>query len=313
MQRDPVAQRALGCVMVQARKDWFGHHAMRGLLKNLQAYGAGRALAELPGLRDIVSQAKLACSFVDAWIDGFVEPLRAHPLGEIPFAQSYSPGLATMRIAGSGGASLSLVCYEEVPASNPPQTAFFSDREQYEIVVAGAASGCLFSLAAARELGEPASATPQRWRQGNVIAVKAKIETREVLRVEGRFVVLRLERTPANPAPGRVIALGDGSLVRQMSGSKHASQLEMAVTVLGAMGRKDALPAISALAQEGPGHLRWEALRNALALDAAEGFASLCEVADAEDDELAGPAAQLRDQLTRTYPQLHEGCAVCPA
>ncbi|OGS59297.1 MAG: hypothetical protein A3J40_11290, partial [Erythrobacter sp. RIFCSPHIGHO2_12_FULL_63_10] len=265
LQRDPAAQRALGSVIAQARKNWLGHHAVRELLENLHAFGTGRALADLPDLHDLVSDAKLADSFVDAWIDALAEPLRSHPLGEIPFAHSYSHGLATMRIADSGGTSLSLVCYEEVPPSNPPQTAFFSDREQYEIVLAGAASGCTFALAEASEHGQPVCATPQQWRRGDVIAVRPNVETREVLQVERRFVVLRLERTPANPAPGRVIALGDGSLLRQVSGSKRASQLEMAVTVLGAMGRKDALPAICAIAHDGPAHLRWEALRHALA------------------------------------------------
>jgi hypothetical protein len=77
------------------------------------------------------------------------------------------------------------------------------------------------------------------------------------------------------------------------------------LALLGRMGRKDAAPAMAAMAREaGPENLRWQALREALALDAGEGFRALSGVARAADDPLAMPAGALRAQLVEAHPEL---------
>jgi hypothetical protein len=71
------------------------------------------------------------------------------------------------------------------------------------------------------------------------------------------------------------------------------------------MKRREAAPAMARIAREkGPDSLRWEALREALALDTAQGFAALCAIARSPLDPLAGPAGALRAQLIEAHPRL---------
>ena len=77
------------------------------------------------------------------------------------------------------------------------------------------------------------------------------------------------------------------------------------LALLGRMRRAEAAPTMAAMAREaGPDGLRWQALREALALDTAEGFRALCHVARASDDPLAMPAGALRAQLVEAHPEL---------
>jgi hypothetical protein len=88
----------------------------------------------------------------------------------------------------------------------------------------------------------------------------------------------------------------------------------MFVTLLGAMGRTDAVPVFADIAKQGGEQLRWEALRNCLALDSVAGFQALGKVAGDPDDTLVGSAAALKTQLLAAHPQfskLEE--APCPA
>jgi hypothetical protein len=85
------------------------------------------------------------------------------------------------------------------------------------------------------------------------------------------------------------------------------------LAMLGRMGRKDAAPLIAEIAAgEGSPALRWQALRECLALDTQVGFAALSAVAGAAGDPLAANAGALRAQLIEAYPQLQE-VEQCPA
>ncbi len=87
----------------------------------------------------------------------------------------------------------------------------------------------------------------------------------------------------------------------------------MMLALLGRMGRGDAAPLIARMAREdGSAALRWQALRECLALDSQEGYVALAAIAAAAGDPLAGPAANLRAQLEESWPQLRE-LAACPA
>ena len=81
------------------------------------------------------------------------------------------------------------------------------------------------------------------------------------------------------------------------------------------MGRTDAAPVLADYAcGQADGGARWEALRQALALDTAAGFAGLNRLAEDPTDELAPVARALRDSLCTAYPQLANMCeAPCPA
>ena len=114
-----------------------------------------------------------------------------------------------------------------------------------------------------------------------------------------------LLRAAADPRPGREYCAASGKLLHQSAGAIATSRQEATVALLGRMGRTDAAPAMAMLATgEGDMSLRWQALREALALDSATGFAALCTIARRGDDALAGQAGALRAQLLETYPEL---------
>ena len=89
----------------------------------------------------------------------------------------------------------------------------------------------------------------------------------------------------------------------------------MMAALLGRMGRADAAPVLAELAlQQGEDSLRWQALRECLALDTAQGFAALLSLARNADDPLCAEAGALRVQLVEAHPQLLQlETMQCPA
>jgi hypothetical protein len=133
-------------------------------------------------------------------------------------------------------------------------------------------------------------------------------------RVQTRLVSLRLRRVPEVGPPMRQYALKDGTLLRQASSDSGESRREMMLALLGRMGRVDAAPEMAALTTEGSDHLRWQALRECIALDSGTGFAALCNIARNPADELAAPAGALRARLLEAYPALATlEVSLCPA
>ena len=300
-------------LMQDVRRDWRETPSVNLLLQDLREFGAGSEIEECPALAQLVTDPATASGFVSDWTKCFLEPLAKDPLGEIPFQQSYSRGFASMRIAGSGRASLALLRYEPVPAATMPTSASFSDREQIEIVIAGSAHGLHHTLEVDKE-GSPAiTSCPQTWGVGERIATAPKFQSRDVIKVEGSFTLLHLSRVAADPVASKSYALDDGALLQQVSGSKLSSQIEMAIAVLGAMGREDAAKPIAEVSAKGPAHLRWEALRQLLSLDARQGFDCLSGIANCAGDELSMPAQHLKEQLVRSHPQLVGEDIRCPA
>jgi hypothetical protein len=140
---------------------------------------------------------------------------------------------------------------------------------------------------------------------GTRLALDLSCEALQVLQVERRLVALRLHRFDAAPRPNREYRLCDGALVHLSAGEMRASRHAMMLALLGRMERREAAPEIAALAREpGDDSLRWQALRECLALDTAEGFRGLCSVARAAGDPLAASAGALRAQLAEAHPQL---------
>jgi hypothetical protein len=79
------------------------------------------------------------------------------------------------------------------------------------------------------------------------------------------------------------------------------------MAALGRMGRADAAPLMAEIALgDGADALRWQALRECLALDTLTGFATLSNIAGNAADALSRPAKGLRSQIVSAYPQLAE-------
>ena len=301
---DPVSQSLVQEQLDQAKSGWLGQPQIMALSDQLEAYSQGQPLTKLYGLREVMTSHEAASAMVDNWQTHFVQMVRDNPLGHVPLKHNYSDGFATMRLFEIGPVTLSLVTYEQVDQQVQPQVAAFSQREQYEIVIAGQARSLLYTRSDGAATGSGMNVASQRLRSGSTIALQGDEFSRQITDVRGCLLVLQLSRAAADPGPVKEIRISDGVIVHQSSGTKRESQISMAMAVLTELGRADAAPYCAVLTQDGPDYLRWDALRHTLALDPVRGFCLLGPIADDADDELAQPARELRDQLVAAHPQL---------
>lgn len=301
---NPAVQRRVAQAVAGASQMWRDDPAFKDVRRGLESYSCGGALQDTPLLARLMQCHTVAQEFVARWSGLFLETLAQQPLAQIPFQHNYSGGFATMQLASAGNAALSLVCYEQRVEERVPEAAHFADCEQHEMVLAGTGRARLHRI---RQEGQKSAAIDTEiapLRPGECLATESRKAARSIFDVHGRLLMLQLTRQPADPAPTREYVLCDGRLLHQASGTKRDSLCEMAMAVLGAMGRVDAVPAMLAQSQSGPTELRWEALRHAIALETISGFKRLCEVAGDAADPLSGHAGRVRQQLLASYPQL---------
>ncbi|MFU7527913.1 hypothetical protein [Qipengyuania sp. ASV99] len=277
----------------------------------MDLFAGGQELAQLSALSSLMSDHTRAQAFVEQFSGEFFQALRQEPLGEVPLRHGSSVGFARLQIMQGltkkmGNAALSLCVYEPLSPSPAPLAVQFSDCQTYEIVVAGAASG-LFHRLERDDLGADAlSSYTCQWRSGDMIAPQARREARQICAVDRSFLALQLSCTPTRAQPSCEYRITDGTLLRQTSGDKRASQHVLAMAVLGALDHCDAIGPMRAYAAdlEKDPDARWEAMRQVLALDTASGLALLSTLSVSGNDPLAKPAFELRDNLLKMHPAL---------
>lgn len=314
LRSDPAPQRSAQTALERVKSDWLCSEKNTEIFGDLARFGAGDELIECPALKGLVSVPESAIGFVGALVDMMLLQLGHHPLGQVPFRHQYSGKMAVLQLAAAGDAAISLVMYERSATAADPQTICFTDSERHEIVIAG--SGKMTIVKRIAGTGQPSDlgTQPIHLGEGQHLSLRGMFETKFVSEVQDRLVVLRLSRTELAPEPSLEFRLRDGALVHRASGDKRDSRQEMILALLGNMGRKDAAPVMAEMASEGSDHLRWQALRECLALDTAAGFAALCAIARDPGDTLSPNAAALRAQLIEAHPQLavwEDG--LCPA
>ncbi|MFA6218515.1 MAG: hypothetical protein WC692_01925 [Erythrobacter sp.] len=307
------AQRRADGRMEQAVRTWWAGSGVAGLKDELARYAEGRELNECPGLTRLTADGDRARSVCAALIEALCAALREEPLGQVPFRHQASEGGAMLQISQSGGAALTLVAYDGLSPRAPAEAIAFSDSEGCELVLAGAAELRVADLVAETARAARIDYEPRHIAAGerfDFTPHKARI----VERVHGSLVLLRLARTAKQPGPSRSFRMADGALLHRASGDRGESHRELAMALLGRMRRGDAAPLLAELSREGSEHFRWQALRECLALDTAQGFAALARIAADATDPLGGPAAALRAQLIARYPQLERiEAEPCPA
>ncbi len=231
--------------------------------------------------------------------------LAANPIGHPPFRHGFDGAAGTLLLARSGRAQLMIQARE--PGRLDHRAYTFSDASRFDAVLAGEGQGRIVRARPAGGSAVQFDCEALSLRGGERIALDSASETLVIDAVERRLVVLRLMRSAAEPEPGREYDAASGALLSQSAGTLATSRQEMIVTLLGRMGRTEAAPEMARLATgQGDTSLRWQALRECLALDSATGFAALSEVARASDDPLAANAGALRAQLLETYPEFAE-------
>ncbi|HEX7711010.1 MAG TPA: hypothetical protein VF418_08715 [Sphingomonadaceae bacterium] len=301
---DAAPQRQAQHALIAVRDEWLADPCAAEVLRALGAYGSGAALADCAPLAAAMRTLRGARAFADGLLDRVVPALRAAPLGIAPFRHVSHRGVSSLLLARAGRAMLMLSARE--PACPVPASIAFADGEQHEIVLAGAAQAHLVTLRAVDQGNADLARRTLALRAGSRIALDQAREALVVGRVERRLVVLRLIRGAVRPRPGREFALADGAFRRQASGDIDESRREMMFALLGRMERRDAAPTLAAIARDGAAspHLRWQALRESLALDTAAGFAALGAIARDVTDPLGEQAGVLRAQLVEAHPAL---------
>ena len=292
--------------MESARAQWLAGELPRLIEAEIGRLASSEAMEQLPHLRRLLGEFETASGFVEGFLASFVDGLRDEPLGLVPCSHSCQDGLTIVRLFSHGGVDLSLIAYANRREGDPPTSTIFADRWVREIVIAGKGTALLHRLGQSSSGDCSISSRTIRLGPGSKLDLPDHCSSRQIVGAEAGLVVLQLSCTPDWPRPTREHCLADGRMLRQACGSKAVSQQEIALAVLGALKRKDAVPAMAALAVEGPPHLRWEAIRHTIALEPLAGVRTLTETAAREGDELALPAAQLRAQLFATCPQFAE-------
>lgn len=299
LRSNPASQRRAQSAIEGAVGDWRTDESVRAIASELERYAKGAPFDECDHLRALLTDREHAVRFVDTWRDTVLAGLTHEPLAEVPFRHKCSASLTTLQLMNAGPASLSLVAYDELDQPSEPTAAVFSDRELYEIIVHGSARGLVHHLSVVSGARADIVSRPRRWEAGDCSAIEGLKQARHFVEVSGSMTVLQLARTARRPQHSCSYALDDGRLLQRASGDKRASQDFIALDVLGALDRDDALPAMRelALGRDRDADLRWEAVRQTLGLDAASGIALLDELAECPGDPLAVPARSLKRTL----------------
>ncbi len=304
LRADPSVQQRAQEAVEQARTAWLARPEIGHLRRDLARYGAGKALDELPALGELMRSREKAAALAEGLASAMCAVLSRQPFAQIPLRHNYSDRLALVHVLREARSILSLVLYEP-GERQPAATACFGSGERHELCLAGQALTRLVSLGDADRGSRSVSIERGTMTPGERTSFDNARETKLVDSVaRGGMVQLRLSRAIENPPPAREYRLSDGALVHQAAGDRGESRRELAMALLGRMERGDAVPAMQDLANRGPPHLRWQALRECLALDTCRGFASLCAIAADPADELSTAAASLRTQLVAVHPQL---------
>lgn len=324
LRADPQPLRAAQASLERARGRWLADLADGELAQQMARYAAGEPLDALPGLARLVTSVEAASAATGSLIDALLPALRTGRFGLVPLRHQSTRHHCVIELARSGHAALTLIAYWR-RADCAPETVCFAPGERHELCLRGA--GTAEIVARSGGIAAPARLTrhPVTLGPGWMAQFDNAAKTKLVGRVDAPLVMLRLSRDAlgrdalgrdsTQAAPAREYRLCDGALVHQAAADRQDSRREIALAVLGSMGRRDALPAILAAARSGPEHVRWEAIRQALTMDSAAGLALLSAVAADSADPLSQPAARLRQSLLERHPNLRmaQEPALCPA
>ena len=306
LKSDPVLQRQAQVAVEQARNAWLQRPDVASVLEDLSAYGAEESLFDCLALETLMVSPDKARTIIEALMHGMGNVLREYLVAQIPFRHQYSGGISVLQLAESGSAVLSLVTHEALPKARQQtaQSICFSSGERHECYLSGEAKADIFEILADEGDKVSLDLVQQDISAGGCLSLTGARKARLIHSITGSLTMLRLGRKPARPEPTREFRIADGALLHRASGDRRESREEMAMALLGQMGRTDAVPAIETMTKAGSEHIRWQALRECLALDTRAGFAALTQIACDSDDTLCGNAGTLRAQLLEAHPQL---------
>ncbi len=310
LRSDDTPQRQAQQRLKAALDGWRAGSPVQLAEDELARLAGGAVLEDLPLLTALFTPDDLSArQFVAPLISQLCAELAEAPLGLVPLRHFTDDALASIMLARSGFATLSLQVFDGAGIARRPRpvSVSFSPSQTWEQVLAGSARAELIHCRQTYPDRADLAAETINLRPGTAL-IRSNRQTALVLgNLEGCLVTLRLQRRSASGGVTREYQLADGALIHQAAGTPRESRLELTAALLGRMGRVDAAPLLAAMAQEqGGAGLRWQALRECLGLETAEGFRTLCAIACNPADPLAPPAEALRAQLLEAHPQLAE-------
>ncbi len=313
---DDSPQRVAQDTLIGRMGDWRNTPDVAALEAEMAHLDRGCPLADCRLLAGMFQQGgPAAADFASELVRLNLEGLAEAPLGHVPFRHFTDGVHSTLLLLRSGNVTLSLVAVDgEGLAGRPaPVTADFGPSEVWEHVLAGGADAELVERSGPENGPAVFDRRDVALQPGILVCRLARQQAMLLRGVERCLVTLRLQRRLRDAGPTREYRLDDGTLVHQAAGNVGDSRTEMIMALLGRMERAEAAPVLADIArEEGSAALRWQALRECLALDTLTGFTAFCDVARSAEDELAPTAGALRSQLIEAYPQLAE-IEPCPA
>lgn len=146
---------------------------------------------------------------------------------------------------------------------------------------------------------------PETVSPGQSIRLNNAIEALRFVEVDADVIMLRLlVRDPKLPEAIECDA-DTGAVLRVREAQSRHGRIRMIVSLLRALGRRDAVPVIAEVMESWPVHLRWHGVREALATDSQAGFDLLQTMAASDPDaQLRSLAVRTCDDLIARYPQL---------
>lgn len=264
----------------------------------LERFDAGAALDDLPDLALLMHDLAAARDFAAGLITTLIAALRAEPLAQVTLGHSSAPGMARIRLIEGTRSAVTLTALAPRARRVSP-SALFEDGSVHELVVAGSGAALLHRISSGAVMSEKLTLTP-----GVRMTRPGPDTARQITAITRPLLLLQITREAAQPGPSREIAVDTGRLIQTISGCRRTSQQMMALGVLGALQYRAGIGAMDALARDlaRPRDLRWEALRQVLAMDAAKGLALLAALAGNTADALSAPARALQQQLRAARP-----------
>ena len=309
---DRIAQRAMQEAVMSAAEDCRREGGLSRVVGELEDYGAGAELAECGALQRLVGAEEAARAVILPMIERLVRQQRETPLAQLSLRHQSGTGFHFLQLAAKGSATLGLALHDGMVPATSHVVATFPDADRHEIVLVGGAE--IEALRIVTDCGDRVEVdrTARRVGRGDCIVLAGADCSRVVRRVRGCMLTLRLARVGDRPRPTRQVDLASGKVVHKASGNRRESQHEMMVALLGRMKRSDAAPVFADVARSGSDHVRWQALRECLALNTGLGMDLLRTFASDSSDPLHSPARGLLSQLVERYPELEQAEEMLP-
>jgi hypothetical protein len=312
LQADPAEQVRAQHGLTAALASWRENARVRRVLAGFSRYAKGAPLAdqrELVGL--FGGEEDAARDLVAPLLSGFARALAEQPLGVVPVRHFTDGVMSVLMLAREGDSLLTLTAIDGagLAARPEPRSACFSPSDEWEVVLSGTGKARLVERCGDRIATHGLDLAP-----GLSLGRDGAREALIFDAADGVVLLLRLQRRLDASQARLEVSLDDGRVLHRASATPRESRHEMAVALLGKMGRSDAASVLAEIARD-VSHgdsLRWQALRECLGLETRTGFWTLTAIARSGEDGLAIPAGALRAQLLEAHPQLAE-VERCPA